>query len=227
MNQVSVLIVDPQPLVAESIAVSLAQHPQFIAHSCLSFKDVEAFARRLQPRIVVMALYDHLCEPGLDACRRLAATSGDHLILISASRELTQDAQFTLQAIEAGADGVFIREEIRLQEFVLLLERVHEGYTILDTQQLRSALAARRTAPALPDVLPLAEQLTQREREVADYISLGKSTAEIAAHLVISERTVQTHVSNILTKLGVHTRAEAAVRLYRWRVATHASSDGM
>lgn len=148
---------------------------------------------------------------------------GTPLIVLVASAELAENDGFVLDAVEAGVDGLLVREQVSLRELIHALEHIDEGFTILDMRRLRTALAARRATPPLPDEVVVDNQLTPRERTIADHISLGKSTREIADTLNISERTVQTHVSNILAKLGVQTRAEAAVYLYHLRLAKQTS----
>lgn len=214
-----VLIVDPHPIIADSLCLSLEQHSSFLLESCTSYAEAMTCATHNSPQIVVLNVYPHTCDESLRTCRELAALVSTPLIVLLAPQELVERDTFMLDAVEAGADGVLIREQIDLTGLVSGLQRLEDGVSLLDPRRLRDALACRRSPSALPENLPTVEKLTPREREVAELISQGKSTGEIATELTISERTVQTHIGNILAKLEVRTRAEAAVQLYQWRLA--------
>lgn len=213
-----ILIVDPHPVIADSLSVSLEQHPPFTTESCSIYREAADRIAQLAPDLVMLSVYQHTLAESLATCRECASVPGEQMIVLLAPCELVEHDSFTLDAIEAGADGVLIHEEIDLPGLVATLEHLNGARSLLDPRRLREALASRRAVDPLPNPLPPTEKLTPRERDVADLVMIGKTTPEIAEQLSISERTVQTHISNILAKLNVRTRAEAAIQLYQWRM---------
>ena len=218
MTAKCILIVDPHPVIADSLSVSLEQHPPFKAESCSSYADAPTCIAQVAPDLVMLSVYQHIVAEGLATCRACAGVSGKRMIVLLAPRELVEQESFTLDAIEAGADGVLIHEETDLRTLVTTLEHLDAAHSLLDPRRLREGLANRRAAESSSEDSVSTEKLTPRERDVADLVMAGKTTPEIAEQLSISERTVQTHISNILAKLHVRTRAEAAVLLYQWRI---------
>lgn len=230
MESIRVLIVDSQPLIAASLACLLAQQSTFSVLACSSIADLVACIGSFQPAIVVIDLYQDAVEEGLETCRAVAALQGSQMIVLLARRCLVESGTFTLDAVEAGADGILLHEKLDLAGLLAALRDLEAGRSLLDPRQLRGALANRRGEPggmALAEAgshlaaaalahrtAPVVETLTAREREVAHLLAAGVSTGAIAEQLFISVRTVQCHISSILAKLGAHTRAEAMVHLY-------------
>lgn len=220
MAATRVLVVDPHPVLASSLSASLDEDGTFAAQACTSYLEVPDCLHSFHPEIIVINVYQGSTEGALLACREIAALPGGHVIVLIAPRSVVAGELFSLDALEAGADGVLISEELDLAKLRKALTDVEAGHSLLDPKQLREALALRRTqSRAIPAELAELSELTPRELEIADLIIGGSSTIEIAEQLGISERTVQNHISNILTKLNVRTRAEAIALLYRWRHA--------
>ena len=115
------------------------------------------------------------------------------------------------EALEAGASGYLVKDAAP-EELALAIRAAHRGEVHLDAALARSlmnSLSARRAAPD-----PF-EELSDREREILQLIADGHANKEIARRLVISERTARTHVSNILRKLGLSSRTQAALMAVR------------
>ena len=109
-------------------------------------------------------------------------------------------------ALEAGAAG-YLLKDAEADEVAAAIRAAQRGEVHLDPAVARQLTAAlRRGASASPKDL-----LTEREREILALVAQGKANKEIAAELVISERTARTHVSNILSKLGLTSRTQAAL----------------
>lgn len=121
-----------------------------------------------------------------------------------------------VHAIEAGAAG-FVRKDSPIQRLVEALELVLDGHLAVDPALLQSAL---RGTDSTKDPLWSLSFLTDREWEVLRCIVEGRSTAEIAAMLHVQSSTARTHVQNVLTKMGVHSRLQAAAL-----IAAHGSED--
>lgn len=123
-----------------------------------------------------------------------------------------EDIEHVEAALKAGAIG-YLLKNISANELRQAIENAHEGHSVL-SPEVKKALIAHSQRPSLPH-----EDLTEREREVLAYVARGMSNTQIAEVLVVSPFTIKAHVSNILTKLGVATRAEAASYAVQYKLA--------
>jgi two-component system, NarL family, response regulator LiaR len=127
----------------------------------------------------------------------------------------TYDADAWLfDAIRNGADGYLLKDTSR-EALIRAIEEVHEGKTPLDSK-VAGKLFQQLSKQALPGDTTLAQDLTEREREVLKLISHGMTNADIAQTLFLSEGTVRNYVSSILEKLDVDDRTQAAVLALRY-----------
>jgi DNA-binding NarL/FixJ family response regulator len=127
----------------------------------------------------------------------------------------TYDADAWLfDAIRNGADGYLLKDTSR-EALIRAIEEVHEGKTPLDSK-VAGKLFQQLTKQALPGETTLAQDLTEREKEVLKLISHGMANADIAQTLFLSEGTVRNYVSSILEKLDVDDRTQAAVLALRF-----------
>ena len=118
--------------------------------------------------------------------------------------------EYVYAAIRAGASG-FLLKDVRPLDLVDAIRLVAAGNALLGptvTQRLLEQFAESEPAPATLD------SLTDREQEILALVARGRSNAEIAADLVVSETTVKTHVSSVLRKLGVRDRVQAVIAAY-------------
>jgi DNA-binding NarL/FixJ family response regulator len=220
MPATRVLIVDSHPIIADSLSAWLEDRDAFAAMACRTYTEVPACVESFHPEIIVINIHLETVQEGLGACREITQIPGNQAIVMIAPRSLVESDTLALDALEAGADGVLISEDLDLYKLVKALEDLEAGRSLLDSGHLREALALRSAALPSPAGMPLdLSELTPREQDVAELIISGSSTNEIAEQLSISDRTVQNHISNLLTKLNVRTRAEAVARLYMWRHA--------
>ncbi|MDT0347119.1 response regulator transcription factor [Streptomyces litchfieldiae] len=205
---IRVLLVDDDPLVRSGLRLMLAAAPDIeVAGEAADGTEVPDLTHRLAPDVVLMDIR----MPGMDG---LAAT--ERLRALAAPPEVVVLTTFNtddhvLRALRAGAAG-FLLKDTPPGEIVEAVRRVALGDPVLSpavTQRLiahvtgssRDTRDARRRLRALGD----------REREVAVAIGRGKTNAEIAADLYLSLPTVKTHVSRILTKLGLNNRVQIAL----------------
>ncbi|HET9656004.1 MAG TPA: response regulator transcription factor [Kineosporiaceae bacterium] len=123
--------------------------------------------------------------------------------------------EYALQAIKAGASG-FLLKDAPPEDMLAAVRTVHHGDAVIAPSTTRRLL--EHFAPLLPaqaTTEPAAlSTLTEREREVLVAMARGRSNAEIAGDLVVSEATVKTHVGRVLAKLGVRDRVQAVVLAY-------------
>ncbi|SDI55847.1 Response regulator receiver domain-containing protein, partial [Sinosporangium album] len=125
---------------------------------------------------------------------------------------------YVFEALRAGASG-FLLKDVRRGDLVHAVRVVAAGESLLAPSVTRKLIAefTSRSPAAKPPAAELGV-LTARERETLRMIALGQSNAEIAATMVLSEHTVKSHVSNILTKLGVRDRVQAVIAAYEGRL---------
>jgi NarL family two-component system response regulator LiaR len=159
------------------------------------------------------------CMDGLEAIRQLVSQQPDSRILVLTS--FGGDDQ-VFPAIKAGALGYLLKDSAP-EELVRAIQQVHRGESSLHPAIARKLLM-ELSEPTEPD--PAEHALTARECEVLGLVAHGQSNRDISAELDISEATVRTHMSNILAKLKLDSRTQAA--LYALReglVPLHESDD--
>ena len=163
-----------------------------------------AMARRLRPDVILMDLLMPNMD-GVTAIGRIKAEMPETEIVTMTS--FIEEEKVTA-ALEAGASG-YVLKDAEADEVAVAIRAAHAGEVHLDPQVAR-LLAQRLRARRSPDE-ELAEPLTDREREVLALLGRGFSNKEIGSELFITERTARTYVSNILGKLGLASRTQAAL----------------
>nr|WP_206209531.1 response regulator transcription factor [Streptomyces sp. SID10362] len=150
---------------------------------------------------------------GLDAARRVCAGSACKVVMLT-----TFDLdEYVYEALYAGASG-FLLKDVRRDDLVHAVRVVAAGDSLLApavTRRLVADIVRRRHEEAAADVTPRRlEVLTAREVETLRLLARGLSNSEIATTLFVSEHTVKTHVSNVLSKLGLRDRVQAVICAY-------------
>jgi DNA-binding NarL/FixJ family response regulator len=213
VNQIKVLIVDDHAVVRQGLRtfIDLQEDMQVVGEGADGAEAIQ-LARQLQPDIVLLDLVmPHM--GGVEATPQIIQASPQARVLILTS--FGEDAQ-VFPAIRAGAQG-YLLKDIHPDELVRALREAHQGKVQLHpdiAKKLMSAVAEASPPPSQPaesQAAPGLDQLTEREREVLGLIAQGLNNREIAASLIISEKTVKTHVSSILGKLGLEDRTQAAI----------------
>jgi len=211
-----VLVADDQAMVRSGFAVILgAQEDMEVVGEAADGRQAVDLARRLNPDVVVMDVR----MPVMDGIAATAALAGPGVpdapkVLVVTTFNLDEHV---FDALRAGASG-FLLKDSGPGELIAGVRTVAAGDALLApavTRALIGAHAARlRTAPP-SSTAAQPDQLTAREVEVLRLVATGRSNAEVAAELFLSTETVKTHVSHILTKLGVRDRVQAVVHAYR------------
>ncbi|MET8413237.1 response regulator transcription factor [Streptomyces sp. NPDC005195] len=163
-----------------------------------------------EPRVVLIDDSDPGWETG-DILRAVAERAGAGVAAVVLVDRCVEET--ALEYLRAGADG-FVLHDAALSEIATAIRAVSDGYAVLPpplTRRLVDLLVRRGPAQV---VVPQVSTLTSREREIFDLIAAGMSNSEVAQALVLSEKTVKFHVSNLLRKLGVRSRAQAIVRAW-------------
>jgi DNA-binding NarL/FixJ family response regulator len=161
-----------------------------------------AMCRRLEPDVVLM----DLLMPNMDGVTAIARIKEERpeTEIVTMTSFIEEDK--VTAALEAGASG-YVLKDAEAEEVAQAVRAAYAGEMHLDPQVAR-LLAQRMRARREPD---LAEPLTERERDVMRLLGQGMSNKDIGAQLFITERTARTYVSNILGKLGLASRTQAAL----------------
>ncbi len=206
---ITILLVDDHALVREGARAFLEAQPDFVVVGSVgSGGEAVLVDADLAPDVVLM----DLVMPGMDgieATRRLKQCSPRSQVMVLTSYH---DDEHIFPAIRAGALS-YLLKDVRLPELAEAVRKAAQGEPVMHPH------VAARIAQEL-DAMPAVDSsqytlLSEREREVLHHIAEGFSNSEIASRLVISEKTVKSHVSNILSKLHLLDRTQATV--FAWR----------
>lgn len=203
MNPISVLIVDDHELVRLGLRTLLSRYPQFqVVGEAASGPAAVEMVERLQPRVVLMDV--RMPDgSGIDACRAIRDRRPDTRVIMLTSYT---DKNAAMAAILAGACGYMLKQ-VRGSELALAIETVARGGSLVDPALVREVFHhlgdhdGRREGET---------HLTPQERQVLALVAQGMTNREIARSLFLAEKTVRNYVSNILQKLGLSNRAQAA-----------------
>jgi DNA-binding NarL/FixJ family response regulator len=203
---ITILIADDHPVVRQGIAVLLSVHEDLsLVGEAADGQEALELAAELHPDVLLLDLK----LPGMDGVTVLGqlgerSPATRSLVLTSAA-----DQAQVMLAMRAGAAG-FLYKDVDPDALVRAIRSVHDGHTLL-APEAAMALAARSAGQDGRGV----DSLTAREREVLSLLADGRSNREIARTLGVSEKTIKTHVSSVLAKLGVADRTQAAVLAVR------------
>ena len=204
MAPIRVLITDDHAIVRKGIRALLATEPDIkVVGEASNGAEAVTQARALHPDVILMDLVMPTMD-GIEATRAITAeqTAARVLVLTSFAAD---DKVFP--AIKAGALGYLLKDS-GPTELVRAIHQVHLGEPSLDPSIARKVLG-ELTHPQKAQ--PTVDPLTEREVEVLRLIAQGQSNKEIAEKLVVAEMTVRKHVSNILGKLHLASRTQAAL----------------
>jgi len=214
---IRVLIADDHPMVRQGLRTFLELYEDVaVVGEARDGEETVDVARALSPDVILLDLVMPRMD-GLEALELLRREGIQARVVVLTS---FADDQRALRAILGGAVG-FLTKDVQPQDLYRAVVGAALGEPQLHPKvamRLVQAVAGRAQppsdaaqAPGGPGQTGLLEALTQRERQVLGLLAEGKSNKEIAAALYISEKTVKTHVSNILHKLGVADRTQAAL----------------
>ena len=213
---VRVLVVDDQKVVRDGLVLMLGLLDGIeVVGTAVDGADAVRQADRLNPDVVLMDLGMPTMD-GVAATRVLAEKGSPARVVVLTTYS---DDDWVFRALQAGARG-FLTKDAGAEEIRAAIRAVASGQAQLDPsvqRRLLDALAggARIGVPPQPVAGPPDDGLTARETEVLAEISAGRSNAEIAARLVVSEATVKTHVNHLLSKTGCRDRAALVGYAYR------------
>lgn len=205
-----IAIVDDQALVRGGLRSILEKFPDMEVVGEAGDGDAAiALCRRTAPDVVLMDIR----MPGLgglEATKRLLATPSPPRVLMLTTFDLDE---YIYQALKAGASG-FLLKDASPEQLVAAVRAVVAGDFPLAAQVTRRLVDEYLTRPRLSSGSSIVDRLTEREREVLTAVARGRSNAEIAEELYLSEATVKAHITNVLAKLELRDRLQAAVFAY-------------
>ena len=205
---IRILIADDHPIVRKGLRLVLSNEPDLeVIGEAVNGNDAVAQARALQPDVILMDL--QMPEKnGIEAIREIKKELKQVYILVLTS---FADDDKVFPAIKNGASGYMLKDT-QPAELMQAIRNIAVGIPSLHpiiADKLMRELVFPSTTP------PGGEKLTARELEVLRLIAQGSTNQEIALHLGISERTISTHISNILGKLHLANRTQAALYAVR------------
>ena len=209
MSTTRVLVVDDQELVRAGFTLILQKAGMDVVGEAADGLEALARARDLSPDVVLMDVRMPRLD-GIEATRRLMASGYDGRVLALTTFDLDE---YVYAAVQAGASG-FLLKDVSPDDLVHAVRVVARGEAMLAPALTRRLLDRFASAP-LPGSLPKQmETLTERELAVARLVARGLPNSAIGAELFLSEATVKTYVSRLLTKLNLRDRVQIAVLAY-------------
>jgi two-component system, NarL family, response regulator LiaR len=207
-ERIRILIADDHAVVRHGLRALIATEPdlELVGEAADGVEAVDLYAR-LRPAVTLMDMAMPR-KTGLEAICDIKRVDPEARILVLTS--FAEDDQ-VFPAIKAGATGYLLKDAAP-RELLQAIRDVERGDVSLHPAIARKLVGELKRPPDLP---PAEEQLTEREVQVLALVARGLSNQEIADQLFIGERTVRTHVSNILGKLHLANRTQAALYAQR------------
>ncbi|MGO1497881.1 response regulator [Agrococcus casei] len=218
VTPIRVMIVDDQAMVRQGFGALLDAQPDVtVVATAADGLEVTELVKRTSPDVILMDIRMPKLN-GIDATKAVLAMPGlshPRVIILT-----TFDAdEYVFDALRAGASG-FILKDATADDLVSAVRVVAGGESLLAPSVTSRLIADYATRPAPRRDAQKLSELTERELGVMREIATGKSNAEIAAELYVSEQTVKTHVSRILSKLGLRDRTQIVVTAYESGLVT-------
>jgi two-component system nitrate/nitrite response regulator NarL len=200
-----VLLIDNHPLFRRGVAQLIQAEPDFeVVGEAMSAEEGVLLAASLKPDLVLMDLnMPH--SSGLDALKQIKESGLETQVIMLTVSDAEEDF---IEAVRAGAEGYLLKDS-EPEEILDKLRQAARGEAVFTESLMNVLLGAMRDGAPAPRANE--ESLTARERQILRLIAAGRSNKQIARDLNISDGTVKVHVKNLLRKLNLQSRLEAAL----------------
>lgn len=219
MTQLRVLLVDDDPLVRTGLSMILGSAQDIeVAGEASDGDEAVSRVRATAPDVVLMDIRMRRMD-GLAATKAVTALADPPKVLVLTTYDLDE---YVFDALAAGASG-FLLKESSPQEIIDAVHAVAKGDVMLSpgtTRKLVGHFVAARANPRRERALTKLATLSEREREVVTAVAQGKSNADIAGTLFLSEATVKTHITRTFAKLDVTNRVQLTIFAYEAGMVT-------
>jgi DNA-binding NarL/FixJ family response regulator len=211
---IRVVLADDQQLVRSGFRMILRADPAVeVVGEASDGVEAVSLARELSPDVVLMDVRMPRVD-GIEATRRICAET-DSRVLVLTTFDLDE---YVFAALRAGASG-FLLKDAPEEHLLAAIRIVADGGSLFAPSVSRRLVERFAALDSSTDTPPSLDELTAREVEVLRLLARGRSNAEIAAELVVSEHTVKTHVARVLSKLDLRDRIQAVILAYECGLA--------
>lgn len=213
-DAVTLLICDDHRILTDALAMVVGRDGTFemVAPPVHEPQRAVELCRERPPDVVLMDIEFKTGMSGIEATRRIKELSPATKVVIMTAHD---DERMLVEAVEAGASG-FLGKEKAADQVLATAKAAAEGEVLIDPQLLSRLLPqVARERQEQREVTALFAQLSEREWEILREVGQGRRNEDIGSRLFISPQTVQTHVRNLLGKLGVHSKLEAVALAVR------------
>lgn len=211
---IRVLLVDDQPLFREGLATLLTIHDEIdVVGEANNGEEAIAQAAALHPDVILMDVR----MPVLDGVAATRLLQKEHPQIPVIMLTTFDDDEYVFEGLRAGAMG-YLLKDVSSQKLIEAIKTAVHGQTFLQPSVAAKVvaeftrLANQSSSTSAHTTQSLPDPLSERELEILQILSAGASNREIASQLYIAEGTVKNHVTNILGKLGVRDRTQAALK---------------
>ncbi|MBE9014796.1 response regulator transcription factor [Chroococcidiopsidales cyanobacterium LEGE 13417] len=203
---IQILVVDDQSLIRQGLKALLELDPELtVVGEAENGQLALQLAQELRPDVILMDIRMPLMD-GVAATREILQQLPQTKVLVLTTFD---DDEYVKAAIAHGAMG-YLLKDTPSEELAIAIHAVHKGYTQLGPGIVKKLLVSPLSVPK-PTPPPVLQELTPRELEILQLIASGANNREIAQKLFISEGTVKNHVTNILNRLNLRDRTQAAI----------------